>query len=102
MAKNRFFDDENIAYGGKISAKIISFSNGFVNYDEVKRIRINSKDYSLLIMEDYMSVIGEIDGDLTVMGSDFTYEYKGIKGFFKHAYNEFEILISEEGKTSND
>ena len=102
MANNRFFEEENLRYAGKISAKIISFSKGFDVIDEVKRIRISSKDYSLLIMEDYMSVIGEIEGDLTVMGSDFTYEYKGIKGFYKHAYNEFEILISEEGKTSND
>ena len=98
---NRLFEDENLTLDGKITAKIISFKTGLDVIDEVRRIRIKSRHYSLLIMEDYLPVIGEIEGTVTVFADNDTREYKNIKGFYKHAYNEFELLISEEAKVND-
>ena len=51
-----------------MEVKIFSLKNGYEHYDNVKAIRIKSKDYNLLIMKDYLPVIGKIDGEEHVEG----------------------------------
>ena len=43
-----------------IKVKVFSISNGLEVIENVKLVRIKSKDYNLLIMPDYMPILGEI------------------------------------------
>lgn len=83
----------------KINASISSIENGHTAFDNVKGIKIVSKDYNILIMEDYLPVIGEVNGDVSIILEDDVKEYKNINGFYKHSKNNFILLI--KGKASN-
>ena len=43
--------------GNGIKVRIFDLSKGLVEYEHIKVIRIVSKDYNLLIMEDYLPII---------------------------------------------
>lgn len=86
---------------GKIKARIISMEEGLREMEGVRLIRIKSKEYNLLIMEDYMPVIGEIDGDVTIL-SEEEYKVSGITGFFSHRKNLFSLMISEDFQCLNE
>ena len=44
--------------GNGIKVRIFDLESGLVEYDDVKFIRVISKDYNLLIMKDYLPIIG--------------------------------------------
>ena len=90
-------ENENLILPGQMIAKVISFDKGLEVFEEVRQVRIESKGYTLLIMEDYMPVIGEVDGKVIISGDEETREYAGVKGFYKHSHNSFSLLLSEEG-----
>ena len=41
-----------------IKVRVFDMEHGLVEYENVKTVKIVSKDYNLLIMKDYLSVIG--------------------------------------------
>lgn len=43
---------------GKITATVLGIDEGFQKFEQVDMIRIKSEKYTLLIMDDYMPVIG--------------------------------------------
>ena len=57
-----------------MKVRIFDMEHGLKEYEEVKTIRIISKDYNLLIMKDYLSVIGEIVGSIDIKGDNPDYE----------------------------
>ena len=77
----------------KITAKVISLADGYVYFEDIKAIIVKSSRYNIMIMEDYLPVIGEIIGDVTFVGRDYRKEFSQIKGFYVHKNNEFELLI---------
>lgn len=79
----------------KIRANVFSIDEGNKAYKNVKAIRIVSDKYNILIMEDYLPVIGEVNGSVSIVLEDSNEEYKNIKGFFKHSHNQFDLLIKE-------
>ncbi len=81
---------------GKITVRVISMEDGLREIKDVRMIRIKSREYNLLIMEDYMPVIGEIDGTVTVVSGEGEYRTGPIKGFFSHRKNLFSLMISED------
>lgn len=81
---------------GKINAKLFSLERGYNIYSGLKAIKIVSKKYNLLIMEDYLPVIGEIKGTITLIGEESSEELRISKGFYRHSHNEFELLIKDE------
>lgn len=81
---------------GKIKARIISMEQGLREIEHVKMVRINSKEYNLLIMEDYVPAIGEVDGTVTLVNEEEEYCIEGVKGFFSHSGNEFSLMIGED------
>lgn len=81
---------------GKITANTFSMSEGAKEYIGLKGIRIKSKDYNLLIMEDYLPLIGKVEGDVTFIGEDETTTLDNIVGFYRHSHNNFELLIKED------
>ena len=78
---------------GKLNAKIFSLKDGYEALGELKSIRIKSKTYNLLVMEDYLPIIGEIDGNITFVGEDSERTFNNINAFYRLSHNEFELLI---------
>lgn len=69
--------------------------NGLVEYENVKIVRIVSKDYNLLIMKDYLPIIGEIDGNVDIKSEKEEVNLKNIKAFYMNSNNEFNLMIRE-------
>ena len=64
--------------------------------NNVKLIRIKSKKYNLLIMKDYLPVIGEIEGTVSI-DADRNITYENIRGIYTLSHNIFYLLIREKG-----
>lgn len=84
-----------------IKASVISLENGFEYFENVNSIKIVSKGYNLLIMEDYLPVIGEIDGEVIIYHRRGEKSFKNIKAYYKHSHNLFKLLIKEQS-ANND
>ena len=69
--------------------------NGLKEYEDVKIVRIVSKDYNLLIMKDYLPIIGEIDGNVDIKSEKEEVNLKNIKAFYMNSNNEFNLMIRE-------
>lgn len=77
-----------------IVVKIYSMKKGLLEYSEVEYIHLKSKDYNLMIYEDYYPLIGELNGDMSFMAQSDFYEYKDISGYYIHRKNTFEIILN--------
>lgn len=80
---------------GGIKVRVFDMEHGLVEYDDVKTIRIISRDYNLLIMKDYLSVIGEIVGSVDINGDNVDVSFKQIKAFYMNSHNVFNLMIEE-------
>ena len=81
---------------GKITATVLGIDEGFQKFDQVDMIRIKSEKYTLLIMDDYMPVIGRIDGMVEIVSGEDTRSFQPVHGFYTHRKNTFELLIKED------
>ena len=76
--------------------KVRVFSlDGLKEYENVKIVRIVSKDYNLLIMKDYLPIIGEIEGSVDIKNDEVNLSFKDIKAFYMNSNNEFNLMIKE-------
>lgn len=80
---------------GGILVRVFDMKQGLVEYKNVKTIRIISKDYNLLIMKDYMPIIGEIVGSVDIKGEDVDLSFKQIKAFYMNSKNIFNLMIED-------
>lgn len=78
-----------------IKVKIFDIRNGLRVYDNIKIIRIISKDYNLLIMKDYLPIIGEIEGTVDIKNDEVNLSFKDIKAFYMNSDNIFNLMIKE-------
>ncbi len=78
-----------------LKVRIFDMAKGLTEYENIKSVRITSKDYNLLIMQDYMPIIGEIVGSVDISGNDVNTSYKQIKGFYMNRDNVFNLMIEE-------
>lgn len=81
-----------------ISVKLLNINKGLIEYDDVKFIKIKSKYYNLIIMQDYLPIIGEIEGSVKLELINETVELNNIKGYFMNKKNQFKLFIKEEEK----
>lgn len=79
----------------EIKVRIFDMEHGLIEYENVKTIKIVSRDYNLLIMKDYLSVIGEIDGNIEIKGEDVDLSFNGVKAFYMNNKNVFNLMIEE-------
>ena len=91
--KQKSNDDEQTR---EIKVRVFDM-NGLVEYENVKIVRIVSKDYNLLIMKDYLPIIGEIDGNVDIKSEKEEVNLKNIKAFYMNSNNEFNLMIREAG-----
>ena len=75
--------------------RIFELDHGITEYTDIKLVRITSKDYNLLIMVDYLPIIGEFDGTIDIKGDNVEVSLKNIKGFYMNSNNVFNLLINE-------
>ena len=78
-----------------IKVRIFDIENGLREYKYIKIIRIISKDYNLLIMKDYLPIIGEIEGSVDIKNDEVNLSFKDIKAFYMNSNNEFNLMIKE-------
>ena len=62
----------------------------------LKLIRVKSADYSLLIMEDYFPILGQVNGRIEFLSEGKLVDLGKLKGFYVHRDNEFSLLIKEQ------
>lgn len=82
----------------KIKAKIVSMEYGLQEYDEIEMIRVKSKTHSLLILQNYMPLLGHLDGYVDLVMRDETLRIQNVQGYYMHKQNEFSLL-AENGDT---
>lgn len=78
-----------------IKVRIFNIENGLREYKDIKIIRIISKDYNLLIMKDYLPIIGEIEGSVDIKNDEVNLSFNDIKAFYMNSNNEFNLMIKE-------
>ena len=78
-----------------IKVRTFDIENGLREYKDIKIIRIISKDYNLLIMKDYLPIIGEIEGSVDIKNDEVNLSFKDIKAFYMNSNNEFNLMIKE-------
>ncbi len=78
-----------------ITVKIFSISNGLVIINNVRVIRIKSKDYNILIMPDYMPVLGEIEGRIDIESDESSQSFENLHAYYVSSNNEFALVIRE-------
>ena len=80
-----------------IKVRIFDMENDLREYDNIKIIRIISKDYNLLIMKDYLPIIGEIEGSIDIKNDNINLSFPKVKAFYMNSNNIFNLMIKEEG-----
>ena len=68
-----------------IKVRIFDMDHGLREYEDIKIIRIISKDYNLLIMKDYLPIIGEIEGSVDIKNDKVDLSFKNIKAFYMNS-----------------
>lgn len=84
------------AGSGSIRARVIDEEKGLRLITGVSVVRVRSKGYNLLIMEDYLPALGKVDGSVTFLTRDEEYHLDGVRGFYKHQHNEFTLLLEKQ------
>ena len=72
--------------------KVLNIQTGLIVHENVKFVRILSEKYNLLMMRDYLPIIGEINGTVEVEGNSL-YKYENIQGYYINKKNEFTLII---------
>lgn len=85
----------DVAGSGAIRARVIDEEKGLRLITGVNVVRVRSKAYNLLIMEDYLPALGKVDGSVTFLTRDEEYHLEGVRGFYKHQHNEFTLLLEK-------
>ena len=83
----------------KISVKVVTMEDGLKEYDDVSMVRVKSKSHTLLIMEDYLPVIGQIDGQIDIIMGDRSESIQDVVGFYMHKKNLFRLLVTDRRET---
>ena len=76
--------------------KIFTLKKGLRKIEGVSAIRIKSKDYNLLILKDYVAIMGRIEGDFSVEINENIIEYNNVDAYYVNSNNEFNVIIDGE------
>lgn len=80
---------------GRIQAQVSSFEHGLQIYKDINIVRVKGPDSNLFIMEDYMPIIGQINGRVDFIGKENMITLENVSGFFCHEHNVFFLLIKD-------
>lgn len=74
--------------------KIFTLEKGLETIENVIAIRVKSKDYNLLILKDYISLLGEVKGSLDIETENETRKLENIEANFINHDNIFSVILS--------
>ncbi len=77
-----------------IIVQLLDINGDVKNYENVSYIKIMSKDYNLIIMKDYLPIIGEIEGNVELGIDDDVIDIGKVKGYYMHKHNKFNLFFS--------
>ena len=75
-----------------IELQLLNINGDVKKYDDVKFIRIISQKYNLIIMKDYLPIIGEVQGSVEIERLDGTIKMDKVRGYFMHKHNKFNLF----------
>ena len=88
-------EQEQVPLGEGFKVRIFDLEKGLTEYEHIKIVRIISTDYNLLIMQDYLPIIGDLDGSIDIKGEDIDISYPKIRAFYMNSNNVFNLMIKE-------
>ena len=75
-----------------ITVQLLNIAGDVKLYEDVKFIKIRSQKYNLIIMKDYLPIIGEIQGEIEIGREKENIEMKKVRGYFMHKHNKFNLF----------
>ena len=94
MSKNKI-DVVDVMSGEGFKVRIFDLDTGLTEYEHIKVVRLISKEYNLLIMQDYLPIIGELEGSIDIKGEDINLSFPKIKAFYMNSNNVFNLMVKE-------
>ena len=76
--------------------RVFTLRSGLEEYNDVIAVRIVSKDYNLLILKDYVPIIGKVEGYVEIEQENTTKKIDDIVAYYICSNNEFNLLIEGE------
>ena len=96
MKKNEEFENiKNRAEMPDITVQLLNIAGDVKQYDDVKFIKIKSQKYNLIIMRDYLPIIGEIQGEIQIGREKEDINMEKVRGYFMHKHNKFNLFYSD-------
>lgn len=96
MSKKKNIEEEIVLPPGEgFKVRIFDLEKGLTEYEHIKIVRILSKDYNLLIMQDYLPMIGDLVGSVDIKGEDIDINFPKIRAFYMNSNNVFNLMIKE-------
>lgn len=93
--KNEIEENEDTQKMKNITVQLLNIAGDVKEYEDVKFIKIKSKKYNLIIMRDYLPIIGEIQGEIQIGREKENIEMKKVRGYFMHKHNKFNLFYSD-------
>lgn len=75
-----------------ITVQLLNIGGEVKKYEDVKFIKVKSQKYNLIIMRDYLPIIGEIKGEVQIGREKENIDMKNIQGYFMHKHNKFNLF----------
>lgn len=75
-----------------IELQLLNINGDVQKYTDVKFIKIKSQKYNLIIMKDYLPIIGEVQGIVEIEREEETIKLDKVKGYFMHKHNKFNLF----------
>ncbi len=75
-----------------ITVQLLNIAGDVKLYEDVKFIKIRSQKYNLIIMKDYLPIIGEIQGEIQIGREKEDINMKKVRGYFMHKHNKFNLF----------
>lgn len=79
-----------------IQVRISDYNHGLRVFDDVQMVRIVSKGYTLLVMNDYMPSVGLIEGYIDIIQNNNIQTIKNIHAYYLNRKNVFTLLIDSQ------
>ncbi|MBE6155807.1 MAG: hypothetical protein E7164_03515 [Firmicutes bacterium] len=76
-----------------LTVNVFDLHTGLTTYENVSYVRIVSSDYNLLVMLDYLPIIGEIKGKVDIKTPDGELHFDNIKASYMNSNNVFNLMI---------
>lgn len=78
-----------------IVVRLLNIEGDVTEYSDVNFIKIVSDKYNLIIMKDYLPIIGEVSGTIEIGRKNENITMENVRGYFMHKHNKFNLFYSE-------